>query len=138
MSTGLSPGSYDAAVEVLGIEVEASLVRRWAAWLAPGSALSAKDSYRAGACQSRRRLALGFFRGPQRANPQRNFRQREQRKLLGRRNRNVLLRHRDGGDRCPGSRRRTFRILVSKNGQSHFTDPLDDARGSTPSEVATY
>jgi hypothetical protein len=30
-----TPGSYHAAVDVLGIEVEASLVRRWAAWLAP-------------------------------------------------------------------------------------------------------
>lgn len=35
MSHLLSPGSYHAAVHVLGIEVETSLVRRWAGWLAP-------------------------------------------------------------------------------------------------------
>ncbi|GAA5014871.1 hypothetical protein GCM10023317_53810 [Actinopolymorpha pittospori] len=30
-----STGSYHAAVDILGIEVETALVRRWAAWLAP-------------------------------------------------------------------------------------------------------
>ena len=60
-------------------------------------------------------LARGRARTSPCPRAQSNLRHREQRKLLRRRKSSILLRHSDGGSRCPGRKRGALRSLAGRS-----------------------